>query len=163
LRRPNAQISPSANRDAAHKRIVGRHAIAGGIAVGHPDVDPQHLAEQRRRILRVVVRIVAAATIAEADVEVAVGSEHEVAAVVIRERLADEPIAAGPSEIEPRRGIRDERIRRPPKPRDHGVAVRVGKVHEHATARRVGVEGHPEQPLLSTRGDRRSHVQERRR
>ena len=75
------------------------------MAVRHADVDPQHLAEQLRRILRAMIGIVAGAAVAEADVEEAVGTEREVAAVVIRERLRDERLArrAAPAQIEARR------------------------------------------------------------
>ena len=77
--------------------------------VGHVDVDAQHLAEQLLRILRAVIGIVARSAVAHADVEIAVGAEREVAAVVIRERLRDERRAAGaaPAQVESR--ARDRR------------------------------------------------------
>ena len=66
-----------------------------------------------------MVGIVAGSAVAEADVQVAVRTEGEMAAVVIRERLRDRGRSARAAEaqIEPRRGIGDERIRRAPEPR----------------------------------------------
>ena len=92
--------------------------------IGHVDVDAQHLAEQLLRILRAMIGIVARAAVAEADVEVAVGSEREMPAVVIRERLRDDGGAVGrQSEIEARSGVGDERIGRSPEPGDDRVAA----------------------------------------
>ncbi len=83
------------------------------MGVRNVDVDSQHLAEQLLRILRAVRRIVARATVSEANVEVPIGAERKVPAVVIRERLKDEGRTAGaaPAEIEARRRIRAYRIR----------------------------------------------------
>src|SRR3546814_13677116 len=51
--------------------------------------------EQRRRLLAVAVGIAGAATVAQADVEVAVATGGELAAVVVRVRLRDlEELAA---------------------------------------------------------------------
>ncbi len=47
-------------------------------------VDPQQLAEQRARVLRVVGLVALAAAVAGAGVEEAVGTELELAAVVVR-------------------------------------------------------------------------------
>ena len=103
---------PRRNRPAADERIVGRHLIAGRMRVGHVDVDAQHLAEQLLRILRAMFRIVAGAAVAEADVEIAVRSERQMPAVVIRERLRDRRSAARATkpQIESRRWVGDERI-----------------------------------------------------
>ena len=79
--------------DPVDERVVGRNVITGGSLVGDVDVDAQHLAEQLIRVLRVVLRIVAAAAVAHADVEIAVRAEREMAAVVIGERLRDEALA----------------------------------------------------------------------
>ncbi len=68
-----------------------------------PRVDPQHLAEQRRERLRRCPRVAAAAAVAEPDVEVSVGAEREVAAVVVRVRLVDEQDVAPRRPIAPRR------------------------------------------------------------
>ena len=137
LRRPKLQISPQDAR-LAHERIVRRHVVALGIVVGHGHVEAQHLAEQRLRILREVERIVARPAVAHADVEKAVGTEREVAAVVIRERLRDDALAVRPPQIEAARRIRAQRVRRRSRePRDHRVAREVDEVHEDAAARRV--------------------------
>ena len=88
-------------------------------------------------VLRPVIRIVAAATVAEADVEKAIRPEREVAAVVVRERLLDDPRPALVHTAD-RSGWPDRPRRpgRPPEPCDHGVAVQVGEVHEEPAAGR---------------------------
>ena len=53
------------------------------------DVDPQDLAEQRMQVLAVPVRVVAEPAVADADVQVAVGAEHDRAAVVVPVGLVD--------------------------------------------------------------------------
>jgi hypothetical protein len=59
-----------------------RVAAAGG---GPVDVDAQDLAEQAGAVLRVAVRVAGAAAVADREVQVAVGSEGELAAVVVGE------------------------------------------------------------------------------
>ncbi len=54
------------------------------------DVEPHHFGEQGLHALAVAQRIVGSAAVAEPDVELAVGAEHEIAAVVVVERLLDE-------------------------------------------------------------------------
>src|SRR5207247_11080073 len=77
------------DRSAADKRIAGRHLVAGWIAVRDVDVDPQHLAEQHRRILGSMFGIVTRPAVAETDIEKPVGTECQVAPVVIRVWLHD--------------------------------------------------------------------------
>ena len=102
------------------------------------------------RVLRVVVRIVAAAAVAQADVEIAVGTEGEIAAVVIRERLPMNRSPVGQRKVEARRRIDLEGRRgRPHEARDHRVAVRVREVEEHAAAEHIGRKRHAEQPALA--------------
>jgi hypothetical protein len=60
------------------------------MVVGDADVDAQHLPEELGGVLGPVVRVVARAAIAEPDIEVSVGPECEMAAVVVRERLFDD-------------------------------------------------------------------------
>ena len=141
------------------ERVVVGHAVAARIGVRHVDVDAQHLAEQRVRVLRVVQRIAAAAAVAQADVEIAVGTKRQVAAVVIRERLLDEAAAVGPHQVEARAGI-DRALRVARVARDHGVAVEIGEVDVEAPRGRVvGREREPEQPALAAR--RRSPIEGR--
>src|SRR5262249_50326986 len=117
--------------------------------------------EELGRILRAMIRVVARSTVAEADVEKAVGPEDEIAAVVIGERLPDERQPRAPAKIEARRGIGDERIaRRSPEPRDDGVARAIREVDEHAPARRVRREREAEQSLLAARHDRAAQIEE---
>jgi hypothetical protein len=87
------------------------------------DVDAQDLAQQRRLVLRARLRIVARSSVAHADVEVAVRTELERAAVVIRIGLRDD------EEDLRGRGIR--RVRRGGRrgvARDDGRAVRRARV-----------------------------------
>ena len=53
------------------------------------DVDPQHLAQQRVRVLGEVLRVAAAATVTEADIQVAVCAKSDLAAVVVGIGLID--------------------------------------------------------------------------
>ena len=108
LRNPTDQISGAAA--AADKRVVGGNVEAFRIAVADVDVDPKHLAVQLREILRLVRRIVGLAAVAGPDVEIAVGAEDQVPAVVERLGMRDEPVAGRPLQIESRRRIGDERI-----------------------------------------------------
>jgi hypothetical protein len=64
-----------------------------GIADAH--VDPQHLAEELLRILRTVMRIVRGAAVPQPDVEITVGSERQMAAVVIDELVVKDVARAG--------------------------------------------------------------------
>src|SRR5262249_57381670 len=48
-------------------RVIAGHEIATRIIVVHPDIEPQHLAEECRRILRAVIRVAVAAAVAKRD------------------------------------------------------------------------------------------------
>ena len=122
----------------------------------------QHLPEQLLRVLRAMIRIVARAAVAEPDVEVSVRTEHEIAAVVVRERLRDERVARGaaPPQVEPRRRVGHDRIARAAKPRDDGVAGWVREVHEEPSACRIRREREAEQPLFAAEDQRRRQVDE---
>jgi hypothetical protein len=125
------------------------------MTVRHVDVDAQHLPEQRRGVLRIAELIVAATAIAEADVEEAVGPEGEMPAVVVRRGLVDDRLAAGPPQIETRRGTdRHGGCGRALEARDHGIAVGVGEVDEEVPGRlSIRGEGHAQQALLTVIGD----------
>ncbi len=74
---------------SAGQIAIGRERIAGRAARNRVrraviDVEPQHVAEQVLRVLRVALRVAARAAVAEADVEKAVGAERDVASVVVR-------------------------------------------------------------------------------
>jgi hypothetical protein len=108
-----------------------------------------------------MVGVVARSAVAESDVEISVGTEREVAAVVIRERLRDDPACAFELQVEARRRIRDERIRRPQESRDDGVAIRIREVDEEAAARRViGREDETEQTALAAARDSAGQIEE---
>jgi hypothetical protein len=82
-----ARIRAGAGRTARVRgeRVARRDRV--GSACAH--VDPQHLAEQPARVLRIVLRIAGRAAVAHADIKHPVRAELEVAAVVIAERLVD--------------------------------------------------------------------------
>jgi len=74
-----------------------------------------------------MLRIVSRPSIAQADVEVSIRSERQVASVVIGERLRNK--AGAPElQIEARRRVRHERVGGAPEPRDHRVAGAIGEV-----------------------------------
>src|SRR5205085_8949608 len=66
----------AARAGAIHERIRRRDRVPRGAV----DVDAQNFSEQRREILRAIAGIAGASAVAEADVEVVVGTEGEVAA-----------------------------------------------------------------------------------
>lgn len=146
----------------AEERIVERRIVPLEVAVGHGDVEPQHLAEQRRGILCVVERIVAAPAVTKADVEVAVGSELEVATVVVGERLGDEPVAVRPQQIEAGRGIGRHRVRcGSQEPSDDGMPRGVGEMYiQPAADGVVARERQSEKATLTAGGSARLQVEE---
>jgi hypothetical protein len=75
----------------AHKGIIRRDVIGQsivGVRVVH--INAEHLAQQRRGPLRVVLRIAASAAISHADVEIAIGAKLQLAAVMVAERLRND-------------------------------------------------------------------------
>src|SRR4029453_1907980 len=84
------------NRKVIDERVVRRHRHAVWIAVRDVDVDAKHLAQEQGRSLTIV-----AAAVAAGDIQHSVGSEGDVAAVVVAARLSNEPLArGGPEEVE---------------------------------------------------------------
>ena len=80
-----------------------------------------------------MLRIVSGSAVAEPDVKVTIGPEHQVAAIVVGERLRDEPGSAE-LQIEARRGIRDVAVGGALEPCDDRVAVRIGEVDKESAA-----------------------------
>jgi hypothetical protein len=81
---------------------------------------------------------------------------------VVRKRLPDHRRRAGavPSQVEARRRIGDERVRRAAKARDDGIAVPVREVHEEAAGQpRVRREREAEQTLLAPRPHGRRDIE----
>jgi hypothetical protein len=118
------------------------------------DVETQDLAELVvGEILRVAdplrmarAEVVAASSVAGRDVEVAVGSEADPAAVVVRLRLGDR-------EQPRRRGVRDAAVARDLVALDADRPGGVDVVNEElAVVRVVGMEGEAEQSLLRAGG-----------
>src|SRR4029453_77047 len=108
-------------------------------------------------------RIVARTAVTEPDVEVPVGPEHQMASVVIRKGLCDEPrtASAAPAQGETRPGIRGYRIRRPLEPRNDRVSRAIREVDEEAAARGdIGRERQAEKPLFASADDGRRKIQE---
>src|SRR4029453_223980 len=108
-------------------------------------------------------RIVARTAVTEPDVEVPVGPKHQMASVVIRKGLCDEPRAASvaPAQVETRPGIRGYRIRRALEPRNDRVSRAVREVDKEAAARGdIGRERQAEKPLLASADDGRRKIQE---
>ena len=86
---------------------AGTRYGSGPVGVG---LDPQHLAQERAERLSVAPRVAAAAAVAETDVEVAVGPEDEIAAVVVVVGLVDEQhLAAAKRRRRGRRASRSPR------------------------------------------------------
>src|SRR6185295_268842 len=72
-------VRPDLGQEArlVHERIVVRYAVWTARPGRRIDIDAQHFAEHGVVSLSVAVRIVVRAAVAEADVEIAVRSEHE--------------------------------------------------------------------------------------
>ena len=90
------------DRCAVYKGIIGGNAIAHRIGVVNADIEAQHLAEKRERILRVIEGIVSATAVSQTNIQASIGPELEMPAVVVRIRLSDEALSAGPQQIETR-------------------------------------------------------------
>ena len=131
----------------AHERVVRRDPIR--FAALRVRVDPKHLRQQDPEVLAVQHRVALASTVAHADVEVAVWPEHDVAAVVVGERLVDQqdqPRAARVGPVAVHEVLDDVRV---------AAVVRVVDVEEPA----VRGEGEAEQPALPARADLPAYVQ----
>src|SRR4051794_18642388 len=138
------------------ERVVARHAVRP--SAGGPRIDAQDLPQQRAEVLGVparAVEVAAAPAVARADVEQAVGTEEQEAAVVVR-------LGVVHLEDEPRRR-RVGRATAAAPVLDHAlVLVAVGVVDvEQPAAGVVGRECHGQQALLPARGDQRADVEER--
>ncbi len=144
---------------------VRRRNRVGPAARAKPRIDAQELSEQDVQVLRVRRRIVGAAAVAGADVQVAVRPELELAAVVVVLGVRD-------LENDTLRRLGDVGVRGSPVLGDDQVTEpslsghRVGGVVDvEASARRVvRSEGHREQAALIIAGPHRAaDVEERRR
>ena len=116
------------------------------------DVDREQLAEERAHVLRPVLGIAAGAAVAHREVEPAVRSEGEHAAVVVAVRVGAREELPRRARADPVRPVLDE-LRRP-------VSGRVLDV-ELAHFRVGRVEGKAEQSLLPARRDDCANVEER--
>src|SRR5205085_7496463 len=100
--RHDVDLLPSVLADVADPEVT-RLPVEGeapGVAQPDPDglprdlraghIEPEELAELRRRVLRVVLRIATRSAVPVARIELAVGAELQLAAVVVRVRLLDE-------------------------------------------------------------------------
>src|SRR5882757_8667659 len=74
---------------AGCERVAGRNRVVQPRSMSRVDVDAQHFAKERIRILPVAKRVAATAAIAEADIQETILAERESSAVVIGKRLID--------------------------------------------------------------------------
>ncbi len=142
---------------AARERVAGRDRV-GGSGAARVGVDPQQLAEQRLPVLAVLQRVAGTTPVACGDVEVAVGPDLQLTAVVVRERrVIDRQQASSGGRVD---GAADLAVLV-----DLQVAVAGARVHHIETAAGVVVrgEGDREQTALAARQDPIGDVEERRR
>ena len=139
-----------ASASAARERVVLRYRVRfRGV-----HVEPEQLAEQRVRVLRVAVRVAARAAVAHADVQSAVWAEEDMPAVVIGVSrvtdLEDRLLAAGVRGVGG--GIGAE-------PGDMDVALVIGVVHvEPAVLTELWMERDTEQAALAAAADARGDI-----
>ena len=128
----------------ARERVVGRHRVAA-LRVERRDVDAEDAPQQGRPVLPVPVGVVRASPIAEADVQVPVRPENEMAPVVVAVRLRDDQDLSLAGSVGPVRVAGVDR-----EPRYDGAPGVRGRVVDVEVAVRLvrRVEGQPEQPLL---------------
>ena len=159
-------VAEAVGVDLASLGAVGvREGVVRGdairLALGHAvHVDPEKRSEGGVQPLPSVHGVVAGAAVAERDVEVAVGAEGDLPAVVVGERLGhlqEHPLAGGVG----REGV----ARGPRQLGDHAAPVRArGVVHEDAAVGLVvRVEREPEQAALAARPHAVVEVHEHRR
>ncbi len=118
------------------------------------------LAEEVVRVLGAVARVVSRSAVAEGDVEKAVVTELDHAAVVVLERLGDhqqDPLGVRIGDVDARG--------RPLIFGDHGRAVGYPRVvhEEPSVGGELGMKGQPEQALLAAGQDAAHDVEEHRR
>jgi hypothetical protein len=71
------------------QRIGGRNEIRDPVVLLGVDVDAQHLAEQHAQVLTGFVRVAFPTAITRADIQISVGSELDLTAIVVVVRLLD--------------------------------------------------------------------------
>ena len=151
-------VSPNLTAVAA----LVRERVAGGNRVRRCasfDIDAQNLAEQRVRVLPAAQGIAPAAAIADADVEIAVGTEGELSAVVIRVLpvgdLQNHDLAPGIGRVR-RRAQREAR--------DGDVSDRVRVVHVKVTrGRKTRWKSDAQQAALAAAVNALRDIEKRRR
>src|SRR5262249_54387254 len=138
----------------AREWIARRHGVIGWRL--DVDVDPQLLPEHRREILAALERVAAAAAVAGAGVEIAIGSEGELTAVVVAVVLMIDRqqhlLARRVGEVEVRAHL---------VARDRDVAVRSRVVDEEPAVRLVvGMEREAQEPALAAARNLAADVEE---
>jgi hypothetical protein len=153
-------VGPDLRRAAGDgEGIGGRDAVVAGVVGGEivaRHIQPQDLAEQRFRVLPVVVRIAAAAAIADRHVQVSIGTEADPAAVVVDPwmRLAQDHLH--------RRGVGDVAVgrRRAIAPHFDGPH-RIGHEHvERPRRREIGRRREAQQSAFAIGGQLPAQVEE---
>jgi hypothetical protein len=152
--RPDLVADRVAGIAGADERVVGRDRVRQRV-----DVDAEQLPEEQVVVLRLAVRIVAAAAVAERYPQVAVGPERDLSAVV-HAAPTDErddlllAVRVGNVRVRGHAVARDEAAR----------GARVGMAHEEVAVRGVvRMEGDGVEPALAAAADLVGEVQERRR
>ncbi len=142
--------------DGAEERIGAGRRVRHARSGRRIDVEAQDLAEQQVEILRVVRRVVGAAAVADADVEIAVAPEGEHAAVVVGGagmRNGQHRSLGGAGHV----GVG----RYPVLGNRERAVTATGVEHEEPAVGVVErVEGEPEQALLAARHETRAEVEE---
>src|SRR5687768_1564167 len=139
-------------RTAGRARRIGRERVVRGNRVARPrraDLDAQHLPEQRRQALAVLLRVASAAAIAGAEIQIAIRTEGEVAAVVIVSRLVDRQQILFRGWVDRRRAAGVDSCGERGESTDHAA---VDVVDEYArVGGESGMERHAEKPGLALR------------
>ncbi len=162
VERDPPRVAEAGDVDLGPRAGCSEERIVGWDAVGTPvrrmvDVDSEDLAEERRQLLAVALRVAAAAAVAEGDVEVTIRPEHDVAAIVVGVGLVDgqdDALAIGVRLV----GVAG---RHAPLRHDRG-AIGVGVVGVEARVARIArMEGEAQQALLPAVAHLRANVEER--
>ncbi len=143
-------------RRRAREGIAGRDGMVGRRLGMMVDVQPQHLPEQVVDVLSAALRVAPAAAVPQAEIEIAVRAERDVAAVVVGVGLRDDQqdgLALRIRAIGVERGTLE--------PREHARAVsRAGVAHEEPAVLGVArMEGEAQEPPFAAREDAAAQIE----
>lgn len=138
---------------AIHEWIGWRNLYAAGLGL---HIDTQHLAEQRAEVLAITHRVAAGASIPHADIQVTIGPEFYLAAVVVFKWLGNVEQHGFGS------GVGSVRIRGDAIEGDDGIALKVCVIDvETLVLREFRWERKAKQPALAGACGLRSYIEER--